>query len=108
MAQETTKTEDAAPVRAKPFPLNDYQKAIIRTHGGGDYAHMAELTDETAFMDELNHCGDELFRFMVIELADTEGCDSIEVAHDRLLSASRQIDEALATLDQIPAPTPGA
>lgn len=80
-----------------PITLNDWQKAIARTYGGGDYAEFADNGVMTAL--DLDACGDTLFRFLILELADSEGCDSLEEAIRRCGSARDQLDEAIAVLE---------
>jgi len=73
--------------------LNDWQKAVARTYGGGDFAHFAkagELSD-----DELNDCGDTLFIFLMKELSSAEDCDSAYEATQRLENARYQLDDAM-------------
>ena len=77
--------------------LNDWQRTITRIYGGGDYAYFA---DEGAIScEQLDQCGDTLFEFLMIELSDTEDCDTQEEAIRRLESARRQLDEALGALE---------
>jgi hypothetical protein len=79
--------------------LNDWQKTVARIYGGGDYAHFAdagEITDS-----ELDLCGDTLFEFLMIELSDTEDCESLEEAIRRVRSARDQLDETFGALEAL-------
>ena len=83
--------------------LNDWQKAVARTYGDGDYGHFeveGKISD-----DDLEQCGDTLFAFLMLELSDAEDCDSSEEAIRRLESARRQLDEAIEALEALPPAT---
>jgi hypothetical protein len=73
--------------------LNDWQKAVTRTYGDGDYRHF-EVTGKISDVD-LERCGDTLFIFLMLELSDAEDCDSSDEAIRRLESARRQLDDAI-------------
>jgi hypothetical protein len=79
--------------------LNVWQKSIARTYGGGDYAHIAEQGEVSA--DDLDTCGDTLFRFLMVELADSEDCDTQEEAVRRVARAREQLDDAVAALEAL-------
>lgn len=85
--------------KTAPAPLNAWQKAIARSYGGGDHAHFAEKGEVRAA--DLDACGDTLFRFLMIELADREDCDTLEEAIRRCESARQQIDEAIGVLEAL-------
>lgn len=79
--------------------LNDWQRAIIRTYGGGDYAY---LTEQAAVShEELADCGDTLFEFLMIELSDQEDCEDQEEAIRRVTQARDQLDAAIAVLEAL-------
>lgn len=79
--------------------LNAWQKSIARTYGGGDYAHIADHGEVSA--DELETCGDTLFRFLMVELADSEGCDTQEEAIRRAARARDQLSDAISVLEAL-------
>lgn len=54
--------------------LNKYQIAVTKVYGGGDFAHFDEL-DADQYALALRNCGDTLFKFLMIELADEESCE---------------------------------
>ena len=79
-----------------PVALNAWQKQIARSYGGGDYAYLAERSEiGPAALDD---CGDTLFRFLMVELADSEDCDTLEEAIRRCESARQQLDDAISVL----------
>lgn len=83
--------------------LNDWQKAVARTYSDGDFAFFAdkgEIQDE-----DLDQCGDALFVFLMLDLSDTEDCDSLEEAIRRIESARRQLIEAIDALQALPPST---
>ena len=79
-----------------PITLNAWQKKIAYSYGGGDYADLAEKGEMSA--EDLDGCGDTLFRFLMVELADGEDCDTLEEAIRRCESARQQLNEAIRVL----------
>lgn len=75
--------------------FNDAQKAVLRTYANGDFAHLCEVTDEKTLADELEHCGDGLLRFLIVELSSKEDCDSLQEAQQRIESAISQLQEVV-------------
>lgn len=85
-----------------PKPLTSWQQAVARVYGGGDYDFVAEpgYTDVDLRRDIAMHAfGDTLFNFLMLELAESEDCDSLDVAKERLDNAIAQLREARAALD---------
>ena len=82
-----------------PVTLNVWQKEIARSYDGGDYAYLAEK-DEISDED-LDRCGDTLFQFLMIELADGEDCGTLEEAIRRCESARQQLNEAIRVLQTL-------
>lgn len=80
-----------------PTALNDWQKEIARHYGSGDYAYLAERGEISR--TDLDDCGDTLFRFLMVELADKEDCDTLEEAIRRCESARQQLDDAIGVLE---------
>lgn len=76
--------------------LNAWQRAIARTYGDGDYAHLAGQAE--VFHEELADCGDTLFELLMIELSDQEDCEDVTEALRRMAQARDQIDAAVAVL----------
>lgn len=60
--------------------FNKYQTIAAQTYAGGDFAHCESLS-------EAKQIGDTLFGFVMVELADSEGCDSLEEAIRRMENA---------------------
>lgn len=79
--------------------LNSWQRAIARMYDGGDYAYLCDQAEVTR--EELAGCGDTLFEFLMIELADQEDCDSQEEAVRRMERARDQLDAAIAALEAL-------
>lgn len=80
--------------------FNEWQRAVARNYGDGDYAQFAvggAISDA-----DLNQCGDTLFVFLMLELSDAEDCDSTEEAIRRIESARRQLDAAIGALEILP------
>lgn len=77
----------------KPNPFNEYQQTVLKTYGDGDYAHLTTL-------DECHNAGDTLFTFLMIELADKEGCDSAEEAIRRVNVAIEQLEDVAVAIER--------
>ena len=80
--------------------LNEWQRAVDRNYGDGDYAQFAvggAISDA-----DLDQCGDTLFVFLMLELSDAEDCDSTEEAIRRIENARRQLDAAIGALEILP------
>ncbi|MGH6797139.1 MAG: hypothetical protein ACRECP_01870 [Methylocella sp.] len=77
--------------------LNDWQKAVARIYGDGDFAHF-EVDGKICDAD-LDQCGDTLFVFLMLELSDTEDCDSPEEAIRRIEIARRQLGDVIDALE---------
>jgi len=82
-----------------PVALNAWQKEIARSYGGGDYAYLAEKGEIGA--PDLDDSGDTLFRFLMIELADSEDCDTLDEAIRRCENARQQLDDAISVLQAL-------
>ena len=89
----------ATTTHTTPVMLNVWQKKIACSYGGGDYADLAEKGEMNA--ENLDGCGDTLFRFLMIELADGEDCDTLEEAIRRCESARQQLNEAIRVLQTL-------
>lgn len=72
--------------------MNQWQKAVCDTYGGGDYRH---LKRSPRWQDQLEDLGDTLFSFLMIELSDTEDCEDAQTALQRLEAARDDIDQAI-------------
>ncbi len=77
--------------------LNAWQKSVARTYSEGDFSHFADKGEMDD--DDLAGCGDSLFRFLMTELSDREGCDRVETAIGRITWARNRLDETLAGLE---------
>jgi hypothetical protein len=73
--------------------MNPWQRAVCETYAEGDFRHVPDEPDWRAALDD---CGDTLFRFLMIELADSEDCDSAETALQRLERARADIEQAIS------------
>jgi hypothetical protein len=92
-------------VRAGPMKatlmihMNSYQAAIARVYGLGDFN---DFPERSTWREDLDDCGDGLFRFLMVELADSEDCDSKQEVLDRLNNAVRDITDAITAVEGIP------
>jgi hypothetical protein len=80
--------------------LNKAQKTVLRIYENGEFAHLAQCKSADEFSDELENCGDGLLRFLMVELASSEDCDSIDTAADRVRSAMRQLTKVVDALEK--------
>lgn len=72
--------------------LNEFQKTVAHVYGGGDFAHITS-------MNEVNDCGDTLFKFLMIELSNEEDCEDRDTAIRRVWSAIYDLQQVLEVLN---------
>ncbi|MCZ8254485.1 MAG: hypothetical protein O9327_02235 [Polaromonas sp.] len=72
-----------------PVTFNRAQQILLKTYDDGEFAHVLEQTTTEAVMADLEMDG--LLRFLFLELADSEGCEDLDEAEDRLTGAIRQL-----------------
>lgn len=63
--------------------MDEFQKIVAESYEGGEFN--SDQNPEDA--------GDGLFKFLITELSESEGCDSVEEALRRLSVIGRQIHE---------------
>ena len=73
--------------------LNKAQTILVNTYGDGDYLHITDAA-------QADMVGDTLFTFLMRELDDDEGCDSVETASDRVRTAIAQLMEVADALEE--------
>ena len=95
------------------YTLNKFQRLAARTYSNGElYPRKSSWPDYDAFKaDYLDHQGDTLFRFIMIELSTSEGCYSALDAQSRMERAHTDlggiVDEMLDLEDpEVPDDTP--
>ena len=74
------------------MPLDKFQRIVAGSYEGGEFSHVSGITGASEM-------GDGLFRFLLAEISEAEGCDSLEEAHRRLHTAKRQINEILQAIE---------
>ena len=65
------------------WPLDIYQKVVAESYEGGEFRSDIHIES----------CGDGLFKFLMTEISESEGCDSLEEAQRRLTTIQRQVEE---------------
>lgn len=90
----------AGPMKAiRMIHMNSYQAAVARDYGGGDFN---DFPERATWREDLDDCGDGLFRFLMVELSEAEDCTSKAVAVQRLQNAVRDITGAIDAVDALP------
>jgi hypothetical protein len=74
---------------------NEIQQKILHGYEGGEFAYLCEPAATEA---DLENCGDGLLVFVIREVADSEGCDSVEMAYDRIERGIKNFEEILGIL----------
>jgi hypothetical protein len=84
----------------EPLPhwVNETQAAVLRSYEGGEFAHLLDASTASAFQEGLGGCGDGLLRFLMVELAESEGVDSVEEGLRRVNMAVDQLRAIADTL----------
>ncbi len=75
------------------MPFNKNQIIAAQTYAGGDFAHCENFA-------EVEQVGDTLFRFIMIELADSEGCDSLDEGVRRMRVAVDDLQEVYERIEK--------
>ena len=71
----------------KKTQFNKAQALCLETYANGDFAHLLEIDSQASFDAALLDCGDGLLRFLVVELATSEDCDSTDTAINQIATA---------------------
>lgn len=71
---------------------NEIQQKILKEYQGGAFAHLCE---PDATEKDLENCGDGLLIFVIHEVADSEDCDSVKEAYDRINRATEDLYDIL-------------
>lgn len=77
--------------------MNEYQRAVALSYGGGTFSW---LTESNKWRRDLDHCGDTLFQFLMIELSTKEGCQSWDDAWVRIRYAQDDLAVAMAAIER--------
>lgn len=78
---------------AEKLPIAPWQDAARKAYGDGDYADMSTR-------DNLEACGDTLFKFVMIELSRREDCNSFAEAQGRIRRAIQDLEEVSDAIDR--------
>lgn len=73
--------------------LNHAQRILLDTYEYGEFKHIRTS-------EQLDDCGDTLFRFLFLETSYQEGCTSLDEAFNRLRVARDQIDNVMTAIDK--------
>jgi len=73
--------------------LNSFQQLCAQSYGGGDFVHVESVAEARET--------DTLFAFLMIELAEREGCDTRENAIRRLDMAISDIQCVIDAIDVV-------
>lgn len=72
--------------------LSEAQRAVLKHYNGGQHGPEFEKAYTKPLFDHaLEHCGDGLLRFLLAECGDTQGCDSLAKARNRVCTAAREL-----------------
>lgn len=100
-AQQATPVTTAVAAEVAPGSwLNPSQRAIAAAYAGGDFVGLLDLSSEAEYRAALDECGDTLFKFLMIETACAEDCDSATEAVSRLERAIEDIGGALGAVQR--------
>ena len=77
---------------SKKTQYNQAQQILLSSFEGGEFAKATQA--------EIENCGDTLFKFLLAELSDAEGCDSLTEAYHRLTVAEEQINSVLMAVSK--------
>ncbi len=75
--------------------LSPQQIQVLTHYDNGEFKHLAESGSQAEFDQALADCGDGLLRFLLVELAPAEDCNTEEEAARRINTAIRQLKHLL-------------
>jgi len=81
--------------------INGSQAAALSVYATGDFQHLAEAESEEAFVDDYETSGDGLLRFLMVELADKEGCDSVTEGLNRVQAAIDDLEAVKLAMEKV-------
>lgn len=70
---------------------NEIQQRILTEYQNGEFAYLCEHNAE----EDPENCGDGLLLFVINEVADSEDCDSVEEAYNRISRAADDLCNVL-------------
>ncbi len=80
--------------------INASQAACLAMFGTGDFAHLLDASSEEQFKKGVEDSGDGLLRFLMMELATSEGSDSITEAMIRVHFAIEELQQVKEALEK--------
>ncbi len=80
--------------------INASQATCLAMFGNGDFGHLADSSSEEEFRLGVQESGDGLLRFLMTELATSEGSDSITEAMNRVHLAIEELQQVKAALEK--------
>ncbi len=75
---------------------NEIQQKILMDYQGGEFAY---LCNPDATEEDLENCGDGLLVFVIRELSDSEGCDTLDEAYNRIQRGMEDLSGILNIID---------
>lgn len=75
----------------RPHWVNETQEQVLRSYCEGEFAGLLDEVTAARFGGAVAACGDGLLRFLLTELADSEGVDSVEEGLRRVNAAVDQL-----------------
>ena len=96
---DATYTEQSSPeaihaLKTYKDKLNSFQNTVKQTYSDGDHSYITAIK-------ETEDIGDSLFRFLMHELANSEGCEDQNTALNRLETAKRDIETAIEAVESL-------
>lgn len=95
IARQGCRNVRTEPCATPTSTMNACQCAVARAYGTGEFAHYAT---DPEWRSTIEQCGDGLFRFLMIELSDTEDCHTVADAVQRLRAAATDLATASAAI----------
>lgn len=84
-----------------PVELNAFQRAVLTRYAMGEFEHLAEPMSQKAFDEELARSGDGLLRYLVVELATSEGCTDEAEALRRIETTLDEVHAMRGAIEEL-------
>lgn len=84
-----------------PTDLNAFQRAVLTRYAMGEFEHLTEPMSQKAFDEELARSGDGLLRYLVVELATSEGCTDDAEALRRIETTLDEVHAIRGAIEEV-------
>ena len=82
------------------YYLNEFQRAVLTDYSDGDFSWIIAALDGGSVVD-FNSLGDGLLTFLLVELSNSESCETVADAESRLETIHDEIEVCLDAIQKL-------